>query len=64
MQRLEATPGMTGLWQVKERAQVSVDQMASLDIEHINRQGSHQLGDPVSQQVVDMAKPVAGPSRT
>jgi len=37
-QRLEATPGITGLWQVKGRGRVTVDEMARLDIEYINRQ--------------------------
>ena len=37
-QRLEATPGITGLWQVKARGRVTLDEMASLDIEYINRQ--------------------------
>ncbi|MHB0858720.1 MAG: sugar transferase [Anaerolineae bacterium] len=36
--RLQATPGMTGLWQIKGRAQVSIDEMAQLDIEYIKRQ--------------------------
>ncbi|MHB1295047.1 MAG: sugar transferase [Anaerolineae bacterium] len=36
--RLEATPGMTGLWQIKGRAQVTIDEMARLDIEYITRQ--------------------------
>jgi len=38
MQRLDATPGITGLWQVKGRGRVSVDEMVSLDIEYINHQ--------------------------
>jgi len=38
MQRLEATPGITGLWQVKGRARVGVSEMVSLDIEYINGQ--------------------------
>jgi lipopolysaccharide/colanic/teichoic acid biosynthesis glycosyltransferase len=33
--RLEAIPGLTGLWQVKGRGQVTVDKMAELDIEYI-----------------------------
>lgn len=36
--RLEATPGMTGLWQVKGRGRVTVDEMAELDIDYITRQ--------------------------
>jgi lipopolysaccharide/colanic/teichoic acid biosynthesis glycosyltransferase len=38
LQRLLATPGMTGLWQVKGRGWVTLDQMARLDIEYISRQ--------------------------
>jgi lipopolysaccharide/colanic/teichoic acid biosynthesis glycosyltransferase len=37
-QRLLATPGLTGLWQVKARAQCALDEMARLDIEYIGRQ--------------------------
>jgi len=37
-QRLEATPGITGLWQVKGRGRATPDEMARLDIEYINRQ--------------------------
>lgn len=37
-QRLEITPGMTGLWQVKGRGRGTLDEMAQLDIEYINRQ--------------------------
>jgi len=36
--RLETIPGMTGLWQVKARGQVTIDQMAELDIEYIGHQ--------------------------
>lgn len=37
-QRLEATAGITGLWQVKARGRATVDEMARLDIEYINHQ--------------------------
>jgi lipopolysaccharide/colanic/teichoic acid biosynthesis glycosyltransferase len=37
-QRLEATPGITGLWQVKGRGRATLDEMARLDIEYVNRQ--------------------------
>ncbi len=37
-QRLEATPGITGLWQIVGRGLVTVDEMVALDIEYINRQ--------------------------
>ena len=36
MRRLEAMPGITGLWQVKARNQVSFDEMVRLDIEYID----------------------------
>lgn len=36
--RLLATPGLTGLWQVKARAQCALDEMARLDIDYIERQ--------------------------
>jgi len=36
MRRLEAPPGITGLWQVKARNQVSFDEMVRLDLEYIN----------------------------
>jgi lipopolysaccharide/colanic/teichoic acid biosynthesis glycosyltransferase len=36
--RLEATPGMTGLWQVTGRGRVTVDGMAQMDIDYIVRQ--------------------------
>ena len=36
--RLDATPGMTGLWQIKGRGRVTIDEMARLDIEYIARQ--------------------------
>jgi len=34
-ERLEALPGLTGLWQVKGRSQVTFDEMARLDIEYV-----------------------------
>ena len=37
-QRLNATAGITGLWQVKGRGRATLDEMARLDIEYINRQ--------------------------
>jgi len=37
-QRLEALPGITGLWQVQGRGRVTFDEMARLDIEYIARQ--------------------------
>ena len=36
MRRLEALPGITGLWQVTARNQVSFDEMVRLDIEYID----------------------------
>jgi len=36
--RLEATAGITGLWQVKARGRATFDEMARLDIEYIDRQ--------------------------
>jgi lipopolysaccharide/colanic/teichoic acid biosynthesis glycosyltransferase len=36
--RLEATPGITGLWQVTARGQVCLDDWVRLDIEYITRQ--------------------------
>lgn len=36
--RLFARPGLTGLWQVKARAQCGLDDMATLDIAYIERQ--------------------------
>jgi len=35
--RLEAIPGMTGLWQVRGRNQVGFDEMVRMDIEYIER---------------------------
>lgn len=34
-ERLAALPGMTGLWQVRERGQVPFDEMIRLDIEYV-----------------------------
>ena len=36
--RLEALPGITGLWQVKGRNQVSFDEMVRMDLEYIQHQ--------------------------
>jgi len=36
MERLKAVPGLTGLWQVSGRSQVSFDDMVKLDIRYIN----------------------------
>jgi lipopolysaccharide/colanic/teichoic acid biosynthesis glycosyltransferase len=38
MRRLEALPGLTGLWQVKGRNRVSFDEMVRMDIEYIENQ--------------------------
>lgn len=35
--RLEAKPGMTGLWQVTARSSADFDEMAKLDIEYVKR---------------------------
>ena len=37
MQRLAATPGITGLWQVRGRSELGFDEMVSLDLEYIER---------------------------
>jgi len=37
-QRLQAIPGITGLWQVKGRNRVSFDEMARMDLEYIEKQ--------------------------
>lgn len=39
MQRLEVTPGCTGLWQVTDRNDANFDEMVELDIEYINNSG-------------------------
>jgi exopolysaccharide biosynthesis polyprenyl glycosylphosphotransferase len=36
MERLKAVPGLTGLWQVSGRSQVSFEEMVRLDIRYIN----------------------------
>ena len=36
--RLKATPGITGLWQIRGRGQVSVDEMVRLDLEYLENQ--------------------------
>ena len=38
LRRLEAKPGLTGLWQVTARSSVGIDEMARLDIEYIEHQ--------------------------
>jgi lipopolysaccharide/colanic/teichoic acid biosynthesis glycosyltransferase len=37
-ERLQALPGLTGLWQVKGRSRVTFDEMARLDIEYVRNQ--------------------------
>jgi lipopolysaccharide/colanic/teichoic acid biosynthesis glycosyltransferase len=37
-QRLQAKPGITGLWQVTARSSVEFDEMVALDIEYIRKQ--------------------------
>ena len=37
MQRLAATPGVTGLWQVRGRSELGFDEMVNLDLEYIER---------------------------
>jgi lipopolysaccharide/colanic/teichoic acid biosynthesis glycosyltransferase len=36
LNRLEAKPGITGLWQVKARSSVDFDEMVRLDIDYIH----------------------------
>jgi len=36
--RLEAIPGLTGMWQIKGRNRVSFDEMVRMDIEYIEKQ--------------------------
>jgi lipopolysaccharide/colanic/teichoic acid biosynthesis glycosyltransferase len=36
--RLAATPGMTGLWQVKGRCELSFDEMIRLDLDYVRKQ--------------------------
>jgi lipopolysaccharide/colanic/teichoic acid biosynthesis glycosyltransferase len=38
LQRLQATPGLTGLWQVAGRSSVDFDTMVQLDLEYIKKQ--------------------------
>lgn len=38
--RLEAKPGMTGLWQVTARSSADFDEMVKLDIEYIERRST------------------------
>jgi lipopolysaccharide/colanic/teichoic acid biosynthesis glycosyltransferase len=37
MQRLAATPGITGLWQVSGRSEVGFEQMVDMDLDYIER---------------------------
>jgi lipopolysaccharide/colanic/teichoic acid biosynthesis glycosyltransferase len=37
-QRLEAKPGMTGLWQVTARSSASFDRMVDLDVQYVESQ--------------------------
>jgi lipopolysaccharide/colanic/teichoic acid biosynthesis glycosyltransferase len=37
MQRLAATPGITGLWQIRGRSELGFDEMVALDLEYIDR---------------------------
>jgi len=37
MQRLAATPGITGLWQISGRSELGFDEMVDLDLEYIER---------------------------
>jgi lipopolysaccharide/colanic/teichoic acid biosynthesis glycosyltransferase len=37
MQRLAATPGITGLWQVRGRSEIPFDEMVQIDLEYIDR---------------------------
>ncbi len=37
LQRLQATPGLTGLWQVKGRSRTTFDEMVRFDIQYIRR---------------------------
>ena len=36
MQRLAATPGITGLWQIRGRSELGFDEMVALDLEYID----------------------------
>ena len=37
MQRLAATPGMTGLWQIRGRSEIPFEEMVDMDVEYIRR---------------------------
>ncbi len=37
MQRLAATPGLTGLWQIRGRCEIPFDTMVEMDLEYIER---------------------------
>jgi lipopolysaccharide/colanic/teichoic acid biosynthesis glycosyltransferase len=37
MQRLAATPGITGLWQIRGRSELAFEEMVALDLEYIDR---------------------------
>jgi lipopolysaccharide/colanic/teichoic acid biosynthesis glycosyltransferase len=37
MQRLAATPGMTGLWQIRGRSEIPFENMVEIDLEYIER---------------------------
>jgi lipopolysaccharide/colanic/teichoic acid biosynthesis glycosyltransferase len=36
--RLDARPGLTGLWQVSGRCELSFEEMVELDLEYVRRQ--------------------------
>jgi lipopolysaccharide/colanic/teichoic acid biosynthesis glycosyltransferase len=36
LQRLAATPGMTGLWQVRGRSEIEFEEMVDIDLEYID----------------------------
>ncbi len=36
--RLQAVPGLTGLWQVKGRGRTTIDEMVAMDVDYIRRQ--------------------------
>jgi lipopolysaccharide/colanic/teichoic acid biosynthesis glycosyltransferase len=37
MQRLAATPGLTGLWQIRGRSEIPFEKMVDMDLEYIER---------------------------
>jgi lipopolysaccharide/colanic/teichoic acid biosynthesis glycosyltransferase len=37
MRRLAATPGMTGLWQIRGRSEIPFEEMVEIDLEYIER---------------------------